>query len=281
MPFGAKLPEDVLEPGVVGVTDGRGAVFPAGVFLDALAAPIRDVERRIGEDEVEALVAPFVLVKAAFVVPGDAAGVDAAHREVHLGETPGGVIAFLPIDSEVADATAMRLQEAFGLNEHAAGAAAGVINPAFNPFGGVGEGFEHLHQHPDHGARCIELSASLAFRPGKPAEEILVHAPQKVAGLSRFLMHGDTRKQVNQLAQHDLIERRPIVILRQNAFQRGVGSFDQSHSVVDKLADGRQLGVGLQVRPARFLGNPEDVFSQVFVLILGRGTGLLRAVQRA
>ena len=47
-----KVVEDVLEPGVVGVADRRRAVFPAHVLAQPLAAPVGDVEGRIGEDEV-------------------------------------------------------------------------------------------------------------------------------------------------------------------------------------------------------------------------------------
>jgi len=77
--------DDVLQPPIICVAYWRSAELPAHILAQTFAAPVRDVERRIGEDEIELLVAPFVLVEAALVVPGDAAGVDAAHREVHLG----------------------------------------------------------------------------------------------------------------------------------------------------------------------------------------------------
>ena len=46
---------------------------------------------------------------------------------------------------------------------------------------------------------------------------------------------------------------------------------DRGHRVVDQLADGRLLGVGLQMRPARLLGHPEDVLGQVLVRVFGGG----------
>ena len=44
--------DEVLNPGVVGIADGRPTVAPAHVVGQQLARPIRDIERRIGEDVV-------------------------------------------------------------------------------------------------------------------------------------------------------------------------------------------------------------------------------------
>ena len=46
--------------------------------------------------------------------------------------------------------------ELLGLHEHAAGAAAGVVDAAL-------VGFEHLHQHLHHRVRGVELAAALAL----------------------------------------------------------------------------------------------------------------------
>ena len=53
-----------------------------------------------------AQVRQFVLVEAALVVPADV-GVDAAHGEVHLAQPPGGVVALLPVDGDVAEPAAV------------------------------------------------------------------------------------------------------------------------------------------------------------------------------
>ena len=42
-------------------------------------------------------------------------------------------------------------------------------------------------------------------------------------------------------------------------------ALDREHGVVDQLADGRLLCIGLKVRPAGVLRDPEDVFGEVFV----------------
>ena len=44
--------DDVLDPGEVGVAHRRRAVPPSGVFAEPVAAPVADVERRVGQDEV-------------------------------------------------------------------------------------------------------------------------------------------------------------------------------------------------------------------------------------
>ena len=77
--------------------------------------------------------------------------------------------------------------------------------------------------------------------------------------------------EVDQLAEHHLVERRAVVVLRQHALEAGVRLLDLGHGVVDQLADGRLLGVRLQMRPARFLGHPEHVLGEVFVRVLGGG----------
>ena len=74
--------DDVLHPSEVGVAFGRDAIFPTLVIRKSLSAPVRDVERRVGEDEVGLEVGMAVVVKA--VAVRDLA-LDAAYCEVHLG----------------------------------------------------------------------------------------------------------------------------------------------------------------------------------------------------
>ena len=60
---------NVLHPGKVGITSGRHAILPAHVLTQAVAAPIRNVKGRVGEDEIGLEVAKLVLVEAALAVP--------------------------------------------------------------------------------------------------------------------------------------------------------------------------------------------------------------------
>ncbi len=164
---------DVLEPGVVGIAGRWHVERPARVLPQPVAAPVGDIEGRVGKNEVGPEVRQFVLVECALVVPADI-GIDAAHREVHPGEPPGGVVALQPVDGNVADVPAMFLDEFLGLHEHAAGAAARIVHPSL-------VGLRNLHQQADHGARRVELAAALAFGTGETAEEILVDPPEDVA----------------------------------------------------------------------------------------------------
>ena len=65
--------------------------------------------------------------------------VDATDSEVHAGKAPGRVIGFLAVNTDVAELAAVRRDELFRLHEHARGAVARIVHPAF-------VGFEYLDQ---------------------------------------------------------------------------------------------------------------------------------------
>ena len=65
---------------------------------EPIAAPIGDIEGRIGEDEVGLQVRVAVVVEA--VAVGDLS-LDAANGKVHLGETPSCVVGFLAVDRDI------------------------------------------------------------------------------------------------------------------------------------------------------------------------------------
>ena len=67
-------------------------------------------------------------------------GVDAADRKVHLGEAPRRVVGFLSPDRDVADSAAVCFDELLALHEHAARAAARVVDAAL-------VGGEHLDEY--------------------------------------------------------------------------------------------------------------------------------------
>ena len=69
------------------------------------------------------------------------------------------------------------------------------------------------------------------------------------------------------------------VVLGQHALEGGVVPLDGDHGVVDDLADGGLLGVGLEVRPAGLLGHPEDVHGPVLVGVLRVGPLVLLGVE--
>ena len=96
---GREVVYHVLHPGEVGVARGRHAVLPAIVIAQPLAAPVGDVEGRIGEDEVGPEVGVAVVVEGVAVTD---LTVDAADGEVYLGQPPGGEVRFLAVDADVA-----------------------------------------------------------------------------------------------------------------------------------------------------------------------------------
>ena len=141
------------------------------------------------------------------------------------------------------------------LDEHAAGAAAGVVDPAL-------VGRQHLHQHVDDAARGVELAALLALGAGELGEEVFVDPAQDVLGAAGLVAQADVADQVDELAQALLVQARVGVVLGQHALEGRVVALDGQHGVVDGLADGRLLGVGLEVGPAGLPGHPEDVLGR-------------------
>jgi hypothetical protein len=79
-----------------------------------------------------------VVVVVESVTVGDLP-VNATDGEVHLGQSPSGVVALLAVDTDVAKFAAVGGDELIGLHEHAGGAAAGIVDTAL-------VGLEHLDQ---------------------------------------------------------------------------------------------------------------------------------------
>ena len=98
---------------------------------------------------------------------------DATCGEVHLCQTVGIRVALLAIDTDIALIAAMRLDETHTLNEHAATAAAGVVDGAVVWLDKVG------YQLHDALGR-IKLSVLLGGIDGKLLEEILIHTTYEV-----------------------------------------------------------------------------------------------------
>ena len=115
---------------------GRKAKLPAHVVV--FAEPVGVVEGRIGEDEVGAEIGMEIAPEGVGVLFAEI-GFDAADGEVHHGEAAGGGVALLAVDADVAEPAAVGFDEFFRLHEHAAGAAAGIVNAAF-------VGREHLDE---------------------------------------------------------------------------------------------------------------------------------------
>ena len=156
----------------------------------------------------------------------------------------------------------MCFYETSRLHEHAAAAAARVVYAA-------GERLEHFDEKIHHAARRVELAAILTLLcPSKHAKEVFVDAAENVVSpMIAVRTETDGADEVNELAEHLVLEVLATVIARQDTHQRGVLTFDESHCLVNGLTDPWQLGLGLQLLPAGAIRNPEDVLTRVFVPI--------------
>ena len=125
---------------------------------------------------------------------------------------------------------AVGLDEAFRLHEHAAGAAAGVVDAAL-------VGLEHLDQQPHDAARREELAAELALGLGELAEEVLVDAAERVAGLGAVALEADVGDQVDQPLQLLRRDAAAGVVARQLALEVRVVALDGEDGVVDQRGD--------------------------------------------
>src|SRR5690606_33935543 len=120
--------------------------------------------------------------------------VDAPDGEVHLGELPGGRVALLPVDGNLIELAAVGRDEFLALDEHAAAAAAGVIDAA-------AVGFEHLAPEPDDAGGRVELAGLLALGAGALSEQVFVALTEHVAGLTGLITERDGADQVDQLTE--------------------------------------------------------------------------------
>ena len=119
--------------------------------------------------------------------------------EVHLGQAPGALVGLLAVDRDVVAAAAVGEDELLGLDEHAAGTAARVVDPARVRL-------KHLDQQPDDAGGRVELAAALALGAGELLQEVLVDLAEHVAGLLLAVAgEAGVADQVDQLAQAALV----------------------------------------------------------------------------
>ena len=177
--LGVQRRVEELNPEVVGVVGARQAEGEAAARADHVLEPLLvhrvDVERRIGEDEVELAggVVRVVVVAVDVAAVADVA-FQAVHGEVQAAEAAGFVGLLDAADGELGGGVLLVLgDEARRLHEHAAGAAGGVEDAAV-------EGLDDLREQPDDAARRVELAALLAFGAGELAEEVFVDAAEGV-----------------------------------------------------------------------------------------------------
>lgn len=190
---GGEVMDEVLDPGVVGVADRRRAVLPADILPASFAAPVGDVERRVGEDEVGLQIFVQIVVEGVGVLLAEVS-LDAPKGQVHVGELPGRRVGLLAVDGDVGRLALVGLDESLGLHEHPTRAASGVIDPPL-------ERLDHFDQELDDAAGRVELATQFAFSGGELAEEVLVDPPEDVLGPRLLVTEPDAGDQVDEFAE--------------------------------------------------------------------------------
>ena len=168
------------------------------------------------------------LTQRAFLVPPDV-GEDPADREVHAGEAEGGVVPFLPIDGDVRALAGMSLDELLGLDEEAACATAGVIDPAARRL-------HHLDHRVHDGLRCVELAAALALGRGELPDEVFVDPADEVV-VGPGALELDVREEVDEPGHDGPVQALFAVDLGERALERRVLGLDRPHGLVHEDAD--------------------------------------------
>ena len=188
--------------------------------------------------------------------------VHAADRHIDLCHLPGVRVCLLPIDGKRPAPPAMGLKKFRALDEHAAAAAAWVINAA------VLEGLQDFNQRPHDAARGIEFTAALAFLRGKLSDAVFIGPPQKILIVFRAFHVQIVGEQVHDLAQHFFVQVRAGIDLGKHALQRLVLILDGTHGVIQHFTDLRGVGVLRNILPAGGLRHKEDVVLHVGVGIV-------------
>ena len=136
-------------------------------------------ERRIGDDAVEAFqfARLAVLRVQQRVCEPDVGAGHAMQQHVELADGPGGGVVHLAAQAQVGRVAAGLLDELAADDEHAAGAAGGVIDAQPRP------GLEDAHHEADDIARGVEVAALLARRLGEHVDEELVGRAEQVGEL--------------------------------------------------------------------------------------------------
>ena len=162
---------------------------------DGEAAGIFDVlldvvlgEGRIGEHAVEALelaVLVHVLRAADGVLLADVGVGDAVQEHVHLADGPGGAVALLAEEREIARVAAALADVVARLDEHAARAAGGVVDAH------AGLRLDDLDQRADDVGRRVELAGLLAGGVGEVLDQVFVGRAEQIGELEVLVAQRD------------------------------------------------------------------------------------------
>src|SRR5690606_30297177 len=94
---GRQVIQEMLDPGIIGISGGWCAVLPTTISTEQVATPITHIKRWIGYNVIGFQVFVGIVEKRPFVVPFHLRAVDSPDREVHLCQSPGGLVTFLSV----------------------------------------------------------------------------------------------------------------------------------------------------------------------------------------
>jgi hypothetical protein len=118
-----------------------------------------------------------------------------------LADGPGGAHLLLAVQRHVAGPAAVLAQVVAHLDQHAAGAAGGVVDA--HAFLRVA----HLHAHAHHFGRGVELAGLLAGLIGKVLQQVLVGRAQEVGEFEVLVLQRNLVEVLDEVDQRVVVER--------------------------------------------------------------------------
>ena len=159
----------------LGVSAGGLAILPARIIVADAGIPLFHVEGGIGHDGVGAQVGVLVVGEGVgrFLAEVE---IEATDDHIHGGELPGGMVVLLAVNRDIAELSAVLLDELLALHEEAPRAHGRVVDPP-------GEGLQHLDDQGNDRLGGVKLAALLPFGEGELAEKVFVNMTEDVLGL--------------------------------------------------------------------------------------------------
>ena len=256
-----QMVDHVLNPREVGVAFRRDAVGPPRVIQQFLPAPRMVIEGRIGENEIGLEIRVQIVCEGVRVMRAEI-GLDAADSHIDLRHFPRVGIGFLSVDGDDAAPSAVRFDEFLALDEHAAGAAAAVVDFA------IFKRFENGDECLDDTRRRIKFAAAHTFFRGELGDAVFVGPAQQVFAGGGVAHVDAVCKNVHHVAEDVLIQRGIAVIFRQYVFQRRIFFLYGAHGVIQYGSDFRRMRRRGDGAPPRFFRDEEYIFLGVGIPVV-------------
>ena len=251
--------DHVLKPSKVGIPCGWNPILPAYIVLQFIHSPVAEIEGRIGKDKIR-FQCRVQIIEERICGKFPQISFYATNSKIHLSHFPCGRVTVLPEHGNVVDVTLMPFNEFGRLYKHSSRTATRIIDTTT-------VWLKHFDQCTDNASWCIKLASQFSFRLGKFGKTVFVGSSQYVFGIAMFF-HLNIGEQIHDIAQTSFIKFRTGKVLGKNTFQSYILFLNQAHGVVNYRTHFWCMSSFCHNRPARFLGNKEDVFRCIFVLVL-------------